>query len=184
MDDPSAADATVLALVEQALACSVTEAIETFSSAGVGPGQWSLYLLMRWALTRGSAENHRQLLARRQQWQRGTEHPWQLIGLYRAILLQRETLLADARSEVEAAMAICLAADKGPTLRLIGCTIGAIAQRWKIPFPHGTQELGQLRTELPAAHDRLDRVAAALRKPSSIKNPLSFAAEILPFNFR
>ena len=184
MDDPSAADATALALVEHALACSVTDAIEKFSSAGAGQAQWPLYLLMRWALTRGSADVHRQLLARRHDWQRGTEHPWQLIGLYRAILLQRATLLADARREVEATLAICLAADKGPTLRLIGCTIGAIAQRWKIPFPHGTQELGQLRTELPAAHDRLDKVAAALRKPSSIKNPLSFAAEILPFNFR
>ena len=184
MDDPSVADATVQALVEQALTCSVTDAIETCSSAGVGPGQWPLYLLMRWALTRGSAEDHRQLMARRQQWQRGTEHPWQLIGLYRAILLQRETLLADARAELEAAIAICLANDKGPTLRLIGCTIGAIAQRWKIPFPHGTQELGQLRIELPAAHERLDKVAAALRKPSSIKSPLAFAAEILPFNFR
>ena len=153
---------------------------EIRSIAATADRKCAHHLLLRYLVRHGTTKERSAYLSVRESWLSDQEgHPWPLIEAYRGILLH-PTAPEEAVSHMREGYA--LAEGQGPTVRLIGLTLGVIAMGWGAEEMVTREELEQLRKELPAASDRIDRMVEALSTPRDPAERL--LAEILPFNFR
>lgn len=179
MDDPRQAPDAVQAAVEMVtgpLPAALTRLARSVSSAE----KYAHHLALRWLAHRPDPALAAIYLAERDGWDRGEGHPWPLIQIYRALLLQGQ----DPEDALQLAMdgaAVASVPDSGPVVRLIGACCRAVALGWGQSWPEAELELKRLYADLPLAATRLDRVAAYLSQPTT---PATLLREVLPFNFR
>jgi hypothetical protein len=136
------------------------------------------HLLLRYLARHGRPAEIDAYLDARARWRRGIGHPWPLVEGYRALLLAPRDAVA-GRPMMEAAAMHAL--EGGPTVRLIGATLGVIAQSWGSTPVVDDALLDELEAQMPAAAPRVERLRAALGAPVE---PLALLSEVLPFNFR
>ena len=115
------------------------------------------------------------------------QHPWEIIALYRGLLLWRcseDAADAPAATGLRRGIAIATARQHGAVLRLIAAVIavaGACCVPAEADFIASAQELlGDLATRLPNAAESIAALRAILdRKPAAHE-----ALAVLPFNYR
>ncbi|GMV43769.1 MAG: hypothetical protein AMXMBFR64_54850 [Myxococcales bacterium] len=122
-------------------------------------------------------------LAERTAWKRGAlQHPWELIHLYRGLLVARAGLGESVAAEwLDAALEVACAPDHGRVIRLIGAAIAVESER-VVPGRYAERArglIGRVREEWPEAAPRLDVIGAALDSPEASSSLLA-----LPFTYR
>jgi hypothetical protein len=120
-------------------------------------------------------------LTARDNWVFDSGHPWQLIEGYRGILLKPIDEDA-ARTRMMSAIDIAFDKEQGPTVRMIGAALAAIAVSWGIPWAEADTEMDRIERELPKAKARVDIIRGALAAQACA--PIPFLQQVLPFNFR
>lgn len=138
------------------------------------------HLLLRYLVRHGTSEERAAYLASRDRWRSDAGHPWPLIAAYRGMLLY-STDPAEAILQMREGVALC--EGQGPTVGLIGLTLGVIAMGWGAEDDVvDEQDLEAMETLLPAVGDRIAELRQALKTP--LDPPESLLAQVLPFNFR
>ncbi len=179
MDDPATDAGEVRRAVEFVIG-KLPDAAVRLAASDNPNDRYAHHLLLRGLIQRDDPAVAQKYIEQRESWQTREGHPWPLIQLYRGILL-RET-------DPEAAVKLALdgadrafSAQQGPTVNVIGACCRAVAAAWGTPWPEGEKELARLKSQLPAAADRIDLLTGALQSP---EDPLDLLRGVLPFNFR
>lgn len=179
MDEPGCSHADVRAAVERVTGRLPDAAIKLATSHDPAD-RYAHHLLLRWLAYRTDEQVLQAYLNCQNRWNSGTGHPWQLIELYRAILLYPHNP-DEARKFAIQAGNISFEADQGPTVRFIGACCRVVASYWGEAWNEAEDQFNRLETELPFASDRIARLRAAISDP---QDPLKLFADVLPFNFR
>ena len=108
-------------------------------------------------------------------------HPWPLIQAYRGILLHPKEPARAVERMVEASR-MALDPKQGPTVRMIGLTLGIIAMGWGAKSMVAEQDIDEIEKLLPAAKERIAFLREALSNLSKCSETL--LERVLPFNFR
>lgn len=119
-------------------------------------------------------------------WPSGDQHPWELVGLYRALLLRRTGAAPGAVTrQLESAHRLATA-DGGATLRLIGAVVAVVASCCDAAadaWPARADEcLAVAARDLPGAATAVRTLRAVLAGPSEAG--IGAALAVLPFNYR
>ncbi len=151
-----------------------------FATTNASEDRYAHHLLLRWLVFRGDADACRAYLDREDSWKEGEGHPWELIQLYRGLLLHSRdenralSLVLDGARQA-------FAEGQGPTVRLIGSCCRAVAVAWGNPWAQAEDELNYLVESIPLAQSRIEVLRKALVNPVE---PVTLLMEVLPFNFR
>lgn len=182
MDDQARDAALVRQAVEDALNATgaLSQALEKLAGSVSNHDKYAHHLALRWLVHRPDAALAKVYLARREDWETASGHPWPLIQLYRGMLLYPQDAEAARELALDGA-GIAFAEDSGPVVHLIGACCRTIAVGWGAPWPEAPARLDQLAVELPLAKPRIERLRAAQQQPME---PLALLSEVLPFNFR
>lgn len=180
MDRPDSDKETIRQHVSAVVSLNCDEVREMAGSAKA-KCKYPHHLLLRYLVNHGDPEERDAYLGERDLWQASSGHPWPLIQAYRGILLRSRDSDEAANLMVEA-YELAMEPGQGPTVHLIGYTIGAIAMAWGSDPLFEKQELLNLIEILPGAEDRINRLHTALEQP--VEPPEGLLGEILPFNFR
>lgn len=173
MDDPAVDDAEAQAAVERVT--GPLSAAGALAASAAPADRYRHHLLLRYLFTRGASAAA--YLEARPRWATGAGHPWPLIHLYRGLLLGGDEAVPEFTRGVELAWA----EDQGPTVRLIGCVVAAIAVRRGATVDGLDDEINGVRRALGAAMHRL----AALERWRADRLPERWLLDnVLPFNFR
>lgn len=179
MDDPKVSDTDARAALEAVI--GPMDAALPKLAASTAPGdRYALHLLLRWAAHRGDTDTREALVRTSSRWTCGVGHPWPLIGLYRALLLESAGA-GDPRRALREAVNAAWHPDQGPTVLFIGLVVATVEAARAAPDPRLPAVLELLRVELPSAADRLVRVEDELAQPG---DAMAFVRSVLPFNFR
>jgi hypothetical protein len=165
--------------LEIVLDSPIETAIEPLAQSAAESEKYKHHLLLRWLVYRGSEAEQQLYLAQQEHWQSSFGHPWALIQLYRACLLQK----SDTAAAIELALdgyALTTEAQQGATVRLIGFCCRAVTLAWGEVWEDAQAELEQLGTQLPFAKTQLDTLREYLKTP---EKPLEMLKAVLPFNF-
>ena len=140
------------------------------------------HLLTRWLVHRpnGNEDAKEAYLNASSNWETGKGHPWELIQIYRAILLRDKEPDKALELALDAAN-IAFSTNQGPTVRMIGTCCRIIATLWGEPWQESDKILNTLLEQLPAATDRINILREAGK--SNI-TPIELLRTVLPFNFR
>jgi hypothetical protein len=179
LDQPDSLEADLLAAVKRVTG-SLDEAVERLSRSDEPCDKYAHHLLLRTLLQRGKQGWSQAYLEQRRSWRSGYGHPWQLIELYRALLLQ-DTDHRGAGEHLATAISLAMSPEHGATMKLIGVTLATIAHGWGVEWPHAEHMLDAVQASLPKAGERIDVLRSSLRVPME---PLVLLKETLPFNFR
>ncbi len=135
----------------------------------------------------GQEQATKTYLQAKDDWATGSQHPWQLIEMYRALLLwelNTEETDKEAWYHFEKALAICQHSSHGPTLQLIGGMIATIASCCFAAscWQESARELiGDSCELLPAAHQYGLKLSDILDDPQP--ENISLALASMPFNY-
>jgi len=141
--------------------------------------RYAHHLLLRWLVYRGDAITLNNYLSKRENWSTGQGHPWELILLYRGILLHPTEPDAAVNLVLEAAN-IAFDSNSGPTVNYIGACCKIVASIWGTKWNEKGIILQKLKEQLPAAEQRV----SILERCNDNVSPVDFLKEVLPFNFR
>lgn len=181
MDDPAVSRDDTLRALESVLG-PIAEALPRLAASTAPADRYSVHLLYRWAVQRGKERTHAALLERAGRWQLGAGHPWPLIALYRAELLEGAGRSDEALDQLGRGLDAAWHPSQGPTVRFIGLVLAAVLAGRGGRRDSRTQAVITLsRTELPAAEERIGRVVDELNRPGDTRE---FLRRVLPFNFR
>lgn len=142
--------------------------------------RYAHHLLLRWLVFRGDADVRQAYLESEDSWKEGEGHPWELIQLYRSILLHS----IDEKRALALALNgawLAFAEGQGPTVRLIGACCRAVAVAWGSPWPQAENELNDLVESIPLAKAEIEILRKSL---VSRVEPATLLKQVLPFNFR
>ena len=153
--------------------------IQLISTSSAPEQTYSHHLLLRYLVNHGTTEERNAYLSAQDSWLADDGHPWPLIEAYRGVLLH-PTAPEAAISHMENGHDF--AENHGPTVRLIGLTLGIIAMGWGSEDLVNEQDLTDITLQLPAAADATATLQRALNAP--LDPPELLLAEVLPFNFR
>lgn len=126
-------------------------------------------------------------LSHRSNWQTGDQHPWELIAMYRALLLWdrgSEEFQQHTEKWFDVALEICRSASHGATVQLIGAMIAAVASCCMDDpdlIQIGRGLLNNVQPKLPHASGAGARLHTILEAPSPLC--IQEALSILPFNY-
>jgi hypothetical protein len=180
MDDPTISDAAALDALESVIG-PVDEAIARLGPSTAAAEKYVLHLLLRWAAHRGDAARRRAIVSGAPRWGTGEGHPWQLVCLYRALLLEREGSAESAKPWLRKGVDLAWRPEQGPTVRFIGLVVATLLAARGERDARIAEAIALAHAELPAAADRLQRVERELARPG---DALPFIGDVLPFNFR
>jgi hypothetical protein len=180
MDDPTIPDPDVLTAV--AIVTGKLEgAIPVIASGNHDADKYRHHILVRYLAMRGSEEHKRAYFSLWKKWLSAEGHPWPLIAFYRGVLLMADYPEA-ARTCFEYGFRLAYDGNQGPLANMIGLTIQIAGRvggnRWE---ESAVNHLAELELHLPKAHDRLQILLHAIRRPVP---PLTLIQQVLPFNFR
>lgn len=186
MDDLSVGAANVRAclteyLQEMGLPADPAQAAETLAKDATPALKYAHHTLLRWLIYCGDEASWRAYHAQKEKWEADEGHPWQLIQLYRALLLRPSDPEAALNLALDAS-SIAFSAGQGPTVQYIGGCCRAIAQHWGAPWPEANLMTQALRKALPMAEGRIAVLENWISNPDA--TPQSMLAAVLPFNFR
>lgn len=142
--------------------------------------RYAHHLLLRWLVYRGDAESLTSYFTNRENWITGRGHPWELILLYRGILLHPTEPDIAIDLALQAAD-IAFGKDSGPTVKYIGACCRIVASIWGKEWNEKKSILNKLVIDLPYAKDRISML---LSIDSDTTSPIDFLKAALPFNFR
>ena len=179
MDDPKS-DAALLRQAVEQVTGALPQALQTLAGSVADKDKYAHHLALRWLVHRPDAALTEGYLARREDWETASGHPWPLIQLYRGLLLYPQDAEA-ARELVLDGAGIAFADDSGPVVHLIGACCRTIAVAWGEPWPEAAARLDQLAVDLPLAKPRIEYLRKAQQQPAE---PLALLRDVLPFNFR
>ena len=165
--------------VEVVLNSPIEAMIESLAKSATESEKYKHHLLLRWLVYHGSKAEQQHYLAQQEHWQSSFGHPWALIQLYRAVLLQK----SDTTAAIELALdgySLTTEVQQGATVRLIGFCCRAVTLAWGDDWEDALTELDKLETQLPAAKTHLDKLREYLNAP---EKPLEMLKTVLPFNF-
>lgn len=180
MDDATVSDADARVVLEHVLG-PLDEAVRRLSLSVADADKYALHLLLRWAFQRGDTALRARLVADAPRWEVGVGHPWPLVCLYRALLLEKTGTPDAVRAVLQCGLDLAWAPEQGPTVRFIGLVIAAVLAakgRRDVRIP---SQFDGLRAMLPCARDRLTRIEQALSTPGNLHDLINSS---LPFNFR
>jgi len=138
------------------------------------------HLALRYLVFRGNDLLQTTYLAQKNLWKCGVGHPWPLIQAYRAIILRSQDHDKALKTIIDGSV-LAFEAGQGPTVRLIGACLRAIAHAWGDRWPESASVLDELAGALPEAMDRIGILKKFIAQPYSESDLL---AAVLPFNFR
>lgn len=144
------------------------------------------HLMLRLLVQRPAlgAEHRAAVLEVRDKWvHRSGGHPWPLIELYRALLLDDAGEFEAAKEHAVLGASVAFAEAQGPAQRLVGAVVHAIAARWGVDWPDRDDTLLRLETALPKAQAHVAAIRAFCTAPDSA-DPRALLRDALPFNFR
>ncbi|MCY2930976.1 MAG: hypothetical protein NTV86_16105 [Planctomycetota bacterium] len=178
MDDENCTTESARACLE-AVTGPMDQALASLAPHADNKDKYAHHLLLRFLLKRGTPDDRKRYLATAAQWDCGEGHPWELIEAYRALLL-RPTDSVSAAERLDNAWQLAFAQDQGPTVRLIGATLGVVGRWWGRTWDNLAAELDALERELPLAATQVSALRAACNQ---VGNPLGLLEAVLPFNF-
>lgn len=180
MDDPEVSDADARRAVEDLLG-PIDDALLRLPASVEPRDKYALHVLLRWTWHRGDVATRARVVATAKKWAAGEGHPWSLICLYRAVLLEEAGDAVGALDWLREGVRLAWNNDEGPTVRFIGLVVAALLAIRGEADPRSGEAIARLRAQLPAAASRIDRVEREVAAPGEVH---TFLAEVLPFNFR
>lgn len=178
MDDPSQSDAEVRKAVEMVTG-PASEAVAKLAASVADGDKYSHHLLLRWLVQRPDAAIRTAYIEQHPHWHADQGHPWPLIQLYRALLLQPDDA-AEARKLAMQGFELATAEGQGSVLHLIGACCRVIAAAWGEPWQDAEAFLGKIEESLPLAQAKVATMRQFIVSPS---DPLELLKTVLPFNF-
>lgn len=157
------------------------DSIREMAQSDAAVSKYSHHLLVRYLAELGTPEERAHYLECREHWGEGEGHPWPLIQAYRAILLRADDPERALDSMIEG-FRMATRSEAGPTVRLIGLTLGVAAMAWGSAPLLTTDELEEQEARLPCASPNIRALRAAFAQLAL--EPLGLLAQVLPFNFR
>jgi hypothetical protein len=139
-------------------------------------------LLVRYLLYQGSAAEQVAYLRGRARWAELEGLSWQLLRLYRALLLDRHGERAAAVHWLMPLRHRAGQGDAGPVPRLLGAVAGVILAGWDFPWRDGDRILSEVGQALPHARDRIQRLSEELTLQRRTP-PAQLLPEVLPYHF-
>jgi hypothetical protein len=180
MDTPGASPEQIRERVSAVTSLSL-DAIQRIARSAAAHEKFAHHLLVRFLVAHGSPEEQQAYLAERVSWQSGDGHPWQLIELYRALLLHQAGETAEAGRYIQSGVELTLAGDQGPVLAFIGVVIAQVGAQLGLPAAGTSPNLEALRKMLPLAPwSAID----AAQEGRWSQGPHALLERCLPFNFR
>lgn len=177
-------------LIEKVLG-AIEKAIEQLATSNSEHYHHHLLLRTLWA---DVDEKHQaQYLSHQTHWKSGDQHPWELIEMYRGLLLFRSQKdnqdSAAIQARFDRAIEIVTCEHHGATLKLIGAVIATVAAcacstcLWQKKFIDQAEELRQQAGKsLPKAAVIVDKLGEYLQAPS--ENDIAEILRLLPFNYK
>jgi tetratricopeptide (TPR) repeat protein len=169
-----------LKTAQTVLQCNIEEAINRYGSTLLEP--YHHHLLVKNLYLNPEAEKYRDAyLAQRQHWQSEPQHPWELIELYRVLMLYR-VYPAEANERAARLWALFQQVNGGSTIQLIEAFARcAVARVCGFPCLDGLgAKLDAIQHDLPPAAPRCD----ALRRAATGELSDAEFWSILPFNYK
>lgn len=139
-------------------------------------------LLVRYLLYRGSADERLAYLRARSRWAELEGLSWQLLRLYRALLLDGHGERAAAVHWLMPLRHRASRRDAGPVPRLLGAVAGVILAQWGLPWIEGKEVLREVGEALPYACPRITRLVQELDAPGRTP-PAQLLPDVLPYHF-
>ena len=177
-----------LGLVKEAIG-DIESRTEAFAKDQSYSNQYLHHLLLRsfWELD-GMANLIKKYIDAKESWNTLLTHPWELINLYRALLLwssNEESIRLQAPDWFNAAIEISKRKDHGATMRFIGAVISAVAACSMDNTSYvqiASQLLDEVQPKLPATAERIDFLREIISQPDS--DSIDDVLSVLPFNYR
>jgi hypothetical protein len=139
-------------------------------------------LLVRYLLYRGTRAEQAAYLRARARWAELEGLSWQLLRMYRALLL-------DCHGERPAAVHWLMPLrhqasqrNAGPVPRFLGAVAGIILAGWGRSWPEGPECLREVGKALPHARDRIETLRSELEAAEKTP-PAELLPEVLPYHF-
>ena len=181
MDDPEVDEKDVREAVARVTGELDAKRIGELAKSTDPSEKFAHHLLLRFLRCRGCEEDRLSYVSEKDQWGVDEGHPWPLIQAYRGILLHPKEPARAVERMVEASR-MALDPKQGPTVRMIGLTLGIIAMGWGAKSMVTEQDLDQIENLLPAAKERVALLREALSNLFECSEEL--LEGVLPFNFR
>jgi hypothetical protein len=166
--------------IKQALGENLNNVIDTLAISDSESDKYRHHLLLRWLVYCAEESEKVRYLSHQDNWKNGHGHPWQLIQLYRAVLIHK----TDTKKAIEIALDayhLTTRQNQGATVRLIGFCCRLITIAWGEQWQDAQIELQKLKLELPTANSHIDVLQDYLNTPST--EALVMLQKVLPFNF-
>ncbi|MBK8593704.1 MAG: hypothetical protein IPN77_32270 [Sandaracinaceae bacterium] len=147
--------------------------------------QYVHHAIVRYLACRGSAADARAYLDGRAAWRFRPHHPWPLIDVWRAILVQKHSPGEDLymlRPLLARATGTCRADGHHGVIQLIGETIAEVRRMMGLGDGAEQERLTELARSLPDAAARIEILRTCASRPNL--TPTDLMKEVLPFNFR
>jgi tetratricopeptide (TPR) repeat protein len=147
------------------------------------PFHHHLFLRAIWWSKNLCAEARLEYLNRYQRWQTGEQHPWELIEMYRGLLL-KGTRKTEGAECFERAISVALLDSHGPTLRLSAAMIavaGYCCYKRESFKNRALALLGETEPLIPHAAPMIQALRHLCRNPGEDK--ISQVLKLFPFNF-